>query len=128
MTIGELLKNLCSVGYELWISSLCGGSQNQRERFARMDKPQIGDVVFETTAGVFKLMRDGDFALALGYLIETKQEPYPRGEGDPVWDVVVEGRPEPLEEVVYIKRLDTEEVVRWVNAKFITIIPTEGWK
>lgn len=93
-----------------------------------MDRPQIGDVVFETTVGVFKLKQNGDFALALGHLIETKREPYPRGEDEPAWDAAVEGRPEPLEEVVYIKRLDTEQVVRWTNAKFITIVPMEGWK
>lgn len=64
---------------------------------------------------------------AIGFLDKITREPYPREEDEPPWNEEEEGMPEPLETVYYIKKLYDGEVFRWTNARFVTILPVEGW-
>lgn len=64
----------------------------------------------------------------IGILDRIDREPYPREKDDPPWDEKAEGKPEPLEQVFYLKRLNDGSEVRWTNARFVTILPVEGWK
>lgn len=120
----EFIEMLCRVGYELWRSCLIAGPPSTSARFTRMDKPVAGDLVMETTAGIIRLYERHGITSMIGRLVSIVREPYPCEEP---WDEAAEGKPEPLEEVVYIRRLDTGATVRWTNAKFVTILPQGGW-
>lgn len=96
------------------------------ELYKRMQNPRPGDLVIES--GTAKYGR-GPRPVAgyetsegqgggIGFLVRTAREPMPVEE----WDVAVDG-PIPDELVWYIRRLDKNEMVRWVNARFIAIPP-----
>lgn len=132
-----LIQMLAKIGYELYAAHLVGNScPRNTKRWKRMEKPLPGDLVIEvSTSGWW---RKGDrphpgpyeyliAENATGVLDKITQEPYPGEEDEPPWNETEEGGPEPLETVYYIKRLHTDDPFRWTNARFVTILPVEGW-
>jgi hypothetical protein len=139
----DTLRMLAVVGLELWHAHLIGGAPpSHTRRYNRMKELQPGDLVIETsTSGWWRKSgqpHPGPYEYlkvenAIGFLDRITREPFPHEEGDDLWDEAAEGRPEPLEEVFYIRRLDgeykgDEAIFRWTNASFVTILPKEGWK
>ena len=91
----------------------------------RMKEPRVEDLVLElsSTPRWIAGSRRTDWhepQNCLGYFVRKDWEPIPD------WDEATEGQPAPKELVWYIRALDGREL-RWVNAKFVTIIPAEGW-
>ena len=133
----SVIRMLAKVGHELYMSQLIGnGPPSMQRRWHRMENPQPGDLVIETSTGGWwrrEKTPPGDKSYivaenACGILEKITQEPFPRAEGEPPWDEKEEGRPEPLEKVYYIRRLhDDREPFRWTNASFMTILPAGGW-
>ena len=119
-------EQLGIVGYELWKSHLVGNNcPSNQKRYDRMKEPRAEDLVLElsSTPRWIAGSRRTDWhepENCLGYFVRKDWEPIPD------WDEATEGQPAPKELVWYIRALDGREL-RWVNAKFVTIIPAEGW-
>lgn len=131
MLENETILQLGSIGYELYMSCLVGNSPpSVQRRFERMQQLRDGDLVIETsTAGWWRCNKEPpkdrphvQAQYAVGYFEREAQEPVPD------WDEEENGEPAPMERVFYIKLLNGQgDLFRWVNANFITILPTEGW-
>jgi hypothetical protein len=123
----DTLYALGAVGYELWSSQLIGNSPPiTQRRFERMDKPEPGDLVLETSSAwmwIKKRQKVGDWWCAenaIGTFLRQEWEPIPN------WNEEDEGESAPKERVWYIRSHDGREL-RWTNANFIAILPSSGW-
>lgn len=130
--LDQTIRMLARVGYELYSSHIVGvscGSLDRRIR--RMQNPQVGDIVVETsTSGFWRLPgRQAPFEYiqaenAVGVLEKVTREFYDKDED---WDEEREGMPRPTQKVWYLKLLDDGRIFRWTNADCVTILPVEGW-
>jgi hypothetical protein len=112
---------LAKIGYELYhaaLNSAClthGAIENDAtRRWKRMDHPILGDLVIELSTGAQQVN-------AIGYLEKVVEEPVQP------WDEEENEEPAPLEKVTYIRLLMDSSTCRWTNARFVTILPVEGW-
>lgn len=132
ISILDVITFLDAVGYEFYRSQLVGNQcESMRTRWQRMQNPQPGDLVLETSSCPMRL-RGGKMpphvasVTGIGILERTAREPIAVDE----WDEAEDG-PKPTEEVFYIRRLDNEtidspwgnNVFRWTNASFVVLIP-----
>ncbi|MGD0771719.1 MAG: hypothetical protein ABSC05_02740 [Candidatus Solibacter sp.] len=136
-SILDVITFLDAVGYEFYRSQLVGNQcESMRTRWERMQKPQPGDLVMETSSCPMRLRggkRPAHVAseTGIGILESIAREPIVYDS----WDETTDG-PLPTEEVFYIRRLDNEtidspwgnNVFRWTNANFVVLIPKEGWQ
>jgi hypothetical protein len=130
------LLMLAAVGYELYRSNLIGNAPpSSRERFQRMTNPQPGDLVIEVSTSGYWLHPSyslGPYEYlkvenVIGILEKITREPYLREYGEPTWNEKEEGKPEPLEDVIYLRLLASGDTFTWRNAQIVTILPKDGW-
>lgn len=90
--------------------------------YDRASKPEIGDLVIESTTVHGMRHANATDLDGVGILEEIALEPFVF-EGDPdfVWDEQVEGRPHPTERVYYIRTFDGRKF-RWVNARMVAAV------
>lgn len=112
MTLEQVAELLAISAYIAWTNTLCSGRPpNVQMYYERMGKPNVGDLVVETTTskrGVSALDR-------VGRLISVREETK-EVEG---WDISVDG-PYPTYLVYTIETLDGREF-GWTNCNFVVI-------
>ena len=123
----DLLRFLGIVGYELYLSHIVGNNcPANQERFDRIKKQVVNDLVLETSSTRYWIHDTAKTPWhapenCIGYFIRKEWEPVPDWEERPPDELL------PKELVWYIRSLDGDREMRWVNADFVTILPVEGW-
>lgn len=114
----EFVELLKMNAYNLWGSTLCVGPPKLQQLFDELHKPNVGDLVMETTT--FR-MKSRDPREGIGRLVKIAREPFYTRESAKE-SGYEEGEEIPEETVYYIKLcFDDNREYRWSNANFIKV-------
>jgi hypothetical protein len=128
----ELIRLLALNAAQSYHNTLVGNAAPRiKELFKLLSEPKEGDLVLEMSTAPWipnarnrepyeQVLREAAY---LGYLEKhTREKICDVHECDEPWDEEYEGRPEPDEEVWYIRTLLDGRVHRWHNARFIKVL------